>query len=148
MNRGGWRLKYTKRALHTEKYRFFTGAAVIKEMLIVDADVNMMCGKVALHFQQPWRSLITRLSDNDSVQQMPVCEIKQRRFEFVIYQWNPFEAQGAKGLTNLADFKDSTGLLGQHPLACPAGTRQGEDRRFTCIHERYIASLYIFLKKD
>lgn len=38
---------------HCEKYRFCTGAAVIKEMLIVDADVNMMCGKVALHFQQP-----------------------------------------------------------------------------------------------
>lgn len=81
-----------KSVTHCEKYRFCTGAAVIKETLIVDADVNMMCFKVALHFQQPWRSLITRLSDNDSVQQMRVCEIKRWRFEFVIYQWNPFEA--------------------------------------------------------
>lgn len=86
-----WRAR--KSITHCEKYRFCTSAAVIKEMLIVDADVNMMCGKVALHFQQPWRSLITRLSDNDSVQQMHVCEIKRWRFEFVIYQWNPFEAR-------------------------------------------------------
>lgn len=44
---------HEKSVTHCEKYRFCTGAAAIKETLIVDADVNMMCFKVALHFQQP-----------------------------------------------------------------------------------------------
>lgn len=50
-----------------------------------------------------------------------------------------------RDLPNLADFKDSAGLLGQRPLECPAGTRQGEDRTFNSgVHEQYIASLYRF----